>query len=266
MSMPSFPVYDPNITCENAINMILTSIAMEELALSHIMNAEGEKLQAVLKHLELPGNQCGGKYPVDELLKVNKSIADLLDSVSQNQMLLKSKMERALEALSDPSCCKQSKPDKPPCPDNPNPDKPCACKKCSAFFTGKKCGKWCPGTALPWHSVHQHGDCVRQAPCDPSRIEILKKGRYLISFLLSVKGFCNQAAKQEVAVAVVDSDGNTLYTVYAQAPRQDMMSSISLSGMPVDTLERGMPYSLYIHLKSGDPLTVEHAAFSIAET
>ena len=44
MSMPQFP-QTPNLNFENAISQILVSIAMEELALSHILNAEGEKLQ-----------------------------------------------------------------------------------------------------------------------------------------------------------------------------------------------------------------------------
>ena len=38
---------------EDAVNQILSSIAMEELGLSHILNAEGEKLQYILG--TLPG-------------------------------------------------------------------------------------------------------------------------------------------------------------------------------------------------------------------
>ena len=45
MSLPSFPNIDPPIQREDAVNQILSSIAMEELGLSHILNAEGEKLQ-----------------------------------------------------------------------------------------------------------------------------------------------------------------------------------------------------------------------------
>ena len=48
MSMPSFPNIDPPIQREDAVNQILSSIAMEELGLSHILNAEGEKLQYIL--------------------------------------------------------------------------------------------------------------------------------------------------------------------------------------------------------------------------
>lgn len=45
MSMPQFPSISPPITLDHALSMILESIAMEELGLSHIINAEGEKLQ-----------------------------------------------------------------------------------------------------------------------------------------------------------------------------------------------------------------------------
>ena len=42
MSMPSFPPNGADMTQEEALTMIIASIAMEELALSHILNAEGE--------------------------------------------------------------------------------------------------------------------------------------------------------------------------------------------------------------------------------
>jgi hypothetical protein len=51
LSLPSFPDI-PEITIENAVGLILLSIAMEELGLSHILNAEGEKLQYVLGTLD----------------------------------------------------------------------------------------------------------------------------------------------------------------------------------------------------------------------
>jgi len=84
------------MTLENSLNMILTSIAMEELALSHIINAEGEKLQYVLGTLN---ESLGEKPSVEEILAVNKSVKSLLDSVMHNQVILKSKMECAVDAL-----------------------------------------------------------------------------------------------------------------------------------------------------------------------
>ena len=54
--MPVFP--NTTITRENAINQILSSIATEELSLSHILNAEGEKIQHILG--TLPGQTVSG--------------------------------------------------------------------------------------------------------------------------------------------------------------------------------------------------------------
>ena len=98
MSMPSFPPNGADLTREEALTMIIASIAMEELALSHIINAEGEKLQYILG--TLPGTKpCA--CPQD-VLAVNKSVASLLDVVAQNQMLLKNKLEKVLEACPPP--------------------------------------------------------------------------------------------------------------------------------------------------------------------
>lgn len=43
MSLPSFPKVDPPIEWENVVNQILSSIAIEELGLSHILSAKGER-------------------------------------------------------------------------------------------------------------------------------------------------------------------------------------------------------------------------------
>lgn len=44
MSQPQFPS-TPDLNRQNAINQIISSIASEELALSHVINTEGEKIQ-----------------------------------------------------------------------------------------------------------------------------------------------------------------------------------------------------------------------------
>jgi hypothetical protein len=84
--MPELPK-PPDFTQEEALTMILSSIALEEAALSHIINAEGEKIQYIL-------SQTGcGEYDADveDVLAVNKSVNSLLDMVLQNQMILKNK-------------------------------------------------------------------------------------------------------------------------------------------------------------------------------
>lgn len=94
MSQPSFP-NNPDITRDDAVNQILSSIAMEELGLSHIINAEGEKLQYVLG--TLPG-VTGPAATIADLLDANESVQNLLQNASYNQLLLRSKMQQALSA------------------------------------------------------------------------------------------------------------------------------------------------------------------------
>lgn len=94
MSQPSFPD-NPNISRDDAVNQVLSSIAMEELGLSHIINAEGEKIQYVLG--TLPG-LTGPAATIQDVLDTNESVQSLLESASYNQLFLKSKMKTALES------------------------------------------------------------------------------------------------------------------------------------------------------------------------
>ena len=95
MSLPSFPTVDPPIEREGAVNQILSSIAMEELGLSHILNAEGEKMQYILG--TLPG-LSGPAATITDVLAANDSVRGVLEAAMQNQLFLKAKMESALNA------------------------------------------------------------------------------------------------------------------------------------------------------------------------
>lgn len=95
MSLPSFPTPVPPIDREDAINSIIVSIAMEEIGLSHIINAEGEKLQFVLGTLS---GITGPAATIDDVLAVNESVKDTLSSIMQNQMLLTAKLQSVLNA------------------------------------------------------------------------------------------------------------------------------------------------------------------------
>ncbi|MGX8702700.1 BclA C-terminal domain-containing protein [Caproiciproducens sp.] len=94
LSQPTFPS-NPDITRDDAVNQILSSVAMEELGLSHIINAEGEKLQYILGTLS---GITGPTATIEDLLDANESIQNLLQNASYNQLLLRSKMQQALAA------------------------------------------------------------------------------------------------------------------------------------------------------------------------
>jgi len=267
--MPKFPEIDSEITCESALNMILASIAMEELALSHIINAEGEKLQYVLGTLE---TGCCKKPDFDEVLKVNQSVTGLLESVSQNQIILKNKMDKALQALSEvcPRPPKPPSPSKPPCPpDPPCPPGPpgpcCTCPcKCSATFTAiEKCNLWCAGSALHWNKEHLHGKCVCVDPSDKTKIELRAEGRFAISFVVNVRAKdckCNAAVGLQM---MKNHQRKELYTVHSHVPCDDELVTLSISGIIIENFDCNS--SLLIKLESPDSLIVEDSMLSIIE-
>jgi hypothetical protein len=96
--MPKFPE-NPDIKIEDSISQILVSIAMEELALSHVINAEGEKLQFALGTLHEHDKHPYQPPSIKEILEVNQSVQDMLSTVSMNQMFLLGKMSAAVNAL-----------------------------------------------------------------------------------------------------------------------------------------------------------------------
>ncbi|MEK8132665.1 hypothetical protein WMW72_32770 [Paenibacillus filicis] len=102
MSMPNIPDIKPEITLSRseAINLLLTSIALEEIGLSHIINAEGEKIQRFVK------DHC---VELDDVLKMNRSVELMLRNVIKNQMLLQFKLEdiMRLEEMSIDEQCEE---------------------------------------------------------------------------------------------------------------------------------------------------------------
>lgn len=122
MSMPNIPDIKPDvdISRDDAINVLLSSIGMEELSLAHILNAEAEKIQFSLGTLE-GSKKCPSD--MDTILRVNKQSAKTLRDVIKNQMLLSMKLEDIIELLPPltPTPYPPCKPPYPPCP----PYNPC---------------------------------------------------------------------------------------------------------------------------------------------
>lgn len=50
MSLPMFPQIDPPLTREESLNEIISSIASEELSLSHILNAPCQRWELPIFH------------------------------------------------------------------------------------------------------------------------------------------------------------------------------------------------------------------------
>ncbi len=92
MSMPNIPDLDPNVTIsrDDALNVILSSIGMEELSMAHLVNAEAEKIQFALGTLETAG---GTAASIEDIMEINNSSNKMLRDVIKNQMLIGMKME-----------------------------------------------------------------------------------------------------------------------------------------------------------------------------
>ena len=89
------------ITLDEAVSLLLKSIAMEEISLSKLMDVERRKVKEALVRC-----RCGdGSWK--DTLKLNKSADDTLKTIAQLQMLLQFKLKNVQELLpctSMPSC------------------------------------------------------------------------------------------------------------------------------------------------------------------
>lgn len=189
------------MTKDEALTMIITSIAMEELALSHIVNAEGEKLQYVLGTLPGSRKPCAS---TQEILAVNQSAAALLDTVMQSQMLLKGKLEKALEAsgrkpVPEPPCS-PGHPCEPPCPPGCLCEPPCSgspcCRKSVLQLANRGEGfSWSNGYLLSWKRQGQRGGGVCLDEENPALINLDPGKAYALNYAVNVRGpYCGDGA------------------------------------------------------------------------
>lgn len=80
----SMPVITPGTTSrDQAISDIITSVALEQTGLAHILNAEGEKIQKVVSYSD----------KTEEMIEVNKSVQNVINAIFQLELVLKSKLE-----------------------------------------------------------------------------------------------------------------------------------------------------------------------------
>ena len=88
------PIITPgNSTCEQAVTNLIESVAMQENALSHILNAEGEKMQAIISMEDVTAGQ---------LLSMNRSVDQMGNAAARLEMILQAKVELAGQLCSLP--------------------------------------------------------------------------------------------------------------------------------------------------------------------
>ncbi|MFV0314313.1 MAG: hypothetical protein ACK5I7_04325 [Anaerotignum sp.] len=90
MGMPV--IVNSGITRTQAITDVIESVALEQTALSHILNAEGEKIQKVVF-------LATSTADVAAVLAVNQSVNSMVNSITRLEMLLQSKLELFSDCL-----------------------------------------------------------------------------------------------------------------------------------------------------------------------
>ena len=99
----SMPVISPsNSTPCQAITDLIESIALQEAGLAHIINAEGEKIQAALEIEDVT---------IEDLIAINESVSNTLTKIIKLEMVLEFKLEE-IGNIGCPSSCQ-------PCPTTP---------------------------------------------------------------------------------------------------------------------------------------------------
>lgn len=87
MSMPNIPDIEPKIDLckEDVLNILYMSVALQEISLSHILNAEGEILQQIVSKNEY-------EYCMQELITINKSVDVTIEKIYALEKILVEKL------------------------------------------------------------------------------------------------------------------------------------------------------------------------------
>src|SRR5690349_2405416 len=101
MSFPIIPNITPTISLSTAqtVPLLLASIAFEELALAHIINAEAEKVQFVVGTLASSHTFTPTTVTLSNLLTIDANVQRTLRDVIKKEMLLQFKFENILDLI-----------------------------------------------------------------------------------------------------------------------------------------------------------------------
>ena len=238
MSMPSFPKDGANMSREQALTLIIASIAMEERALGHIIEAEGDKLRHVL-------GRCACATP-EEILKVNNSAARLLEAAAENQRNLRCKLAIALDGCGaqrpEPPC----PPPKPPCPEQ---------KSLMLLHMSGGCLLWRNEGLIPWSCAGERGGAIRWSKENPARVELDPGRVYSVHCTFNLR----EAPAGSGRIVLEGTGAPPLRFSFRCASGEAVTLQYSTLLLP------GSASGVSFRLRSGIPLRVEQAELSIVE-
>ncbi|WP_238650438.1 hypothetical protein [Paenibacillus piscarius] len=84
----------PSITKRESLALLITSVAMNEISLSHIISAEANAIQALIQSRP-------DELSYTSVIHINNTASRLLEEVSNGQWLSLSKLDRILRLLTD---------------------------------------------------------------------------------------------------------------------------------------------------------------------
>ena len=256
MSMPSFPKNGANMTREQALTMVIASIAMEENALARVIDAEGDKLRYILNRCR---EDSGCEETPKEILEANESVTRLLEAVAQNQTILRNKLTIALEAGGG---CSPTPPCPPPCPPAPPyPPAPCQEKSLMQLRLSGDGFLWQTGCSIPWEYRGGRGDAVRWCMEAPSQVEPDPGRAWSVSCTFLVRDFAPTGAAGCIRLEGAGTSLEPLPLCFDL--RCACGGAITL---PYSTLLLpGGAAAIAFRLRSKSPVWVEQAQLNIAE-
>lgn len=98
MSQPSIPNITPLITVtkRETISLLLGSIAMNELSMSHIINAEAEKIQAFVQYAERSMS-----IKTKDYIQFNNAVSKFMEEITMEHWLSLNKLDRVIQLVDE---------------------------------------------------------------------------------------------------------------------------------------------------------------------
>ena len=120
VSNPNIPNITPSIsiTRDDVLNLLLASIAMEELSLAHILNTQGEEVQSVLGTLANI-DPLTPATTLEDILRINDSVQDTIAMSIKKELLLDNKLKQVTKLAETTGVVGPTGPTGPPGPTGP---------------------------------------------------------------------------------------------------------------------------------------------------